>query len=185
MSKQIIDRLKKLSDGDIFYALYISRQNNYERQVKDRFEKDLVLFQESINSKPNEFIKFSDSIKIFPFYLELATRINKCRKHSTYKKHCKNYLPYDFEGYRIVNNNLVLMTSDYLKMRLEQVVDVKMVNNCLRIPLVGERRAKNLFTTAIAKIKSDDDWVMNVARDMMKLLIAMSSNISTNYYDVY
>jgi hypothetical protein len=70
-------------------------------------------------------------------------------------------------------------------MRLKQFVDVKMVNNCLRIPLVGERRAKNLFATTIAKIKSEDDWVLKVARDMMKLLIAMSSNISTNYYDVY
>lgn len=186
MSKQIIDRLKKLSDGDIFYTLYISRQNNYERQVKDRFEKDLVLFQKSIENKSRTYMfELFELTTMIPFYLELATRINKCRKHSTYKKHCKNYLPYDFEGYRIVNNNLVLMTSDYLKMRLEQVVDVRMVNNCLRIPLIGERRAKNLFSTAIAKIKSEDDWVLKVSRDLMKSLIAMSTNFSTNYYDVY
>ena len=81
--------------------------------------------------------------------------------------------------------NLVLTASDYLKMRLEQVVDVKMVKNCLRIPLIGERRAKNLFTNAIAKIKSEDDWVLKVARDMMKSLLAMTPNISTKYYDVY
>jgi hypothetical protein len=185
MSSQIVEQLKKLSDTDIFYTLYISRRDNYERQVKDRFEKDLVIFQETIKYRTQELIKFDNSIKIIPFYLELATRINKCRKHNTYTKQCKHYLPYDFEGYRIVNNNLVLTASDYLKMRLKQVVDVKMVNNCLRIPLVGERRAKNLFATTIAKIKSEDDWVLKVARDMMKLLIAMSSNISTNYYDVY
>ena len=70
-------------------------------------------------------------------------------------------------------------------MRLKQVVDVKMVNNCLRLPLIGERRARNLFVNAIAEIKSEDDWVINVAREMMKSLMAMSTNISTNHYDVY
>jgi len=186
MSFQIVEKLKKLSDGDIFYALYISRQNNYERQVKDRFEKDLVLFQKSIENRSRTYMfELSELMRIVPYYLELATRINKCRKNNTYKKHCKNYLPYDFEGYRIVNNNLVLTASDYLKMRLEQVVDVKMVKNCLRIPLIGERRAKNLFANAIAKIKSEDDWVIKIARDMMKSLLAMTPNISTKYYDVY
>ena len=186
MSFQIVEKLKKLSDGDIFYALYISRQNNYERQVKDRFEKDLVLFQKSIENRSRTYMfELSELMRIVPYYLELATRINKCRKNNTYKKHCKNYLPYDFEGYRIVNNNLVLTASDYLKMRLEQVVDVKMVKNCLRIPLIGERRAKNLFANAIAKIKSEDDWVIKIARDMMKSLLAMTPNISIKYYDVY
>jgi hypothetical protein len=186
MSSQIVEQLKNFSDGDIFYKLYISRFDNYERQVKDRFEKDLVLFQSSIENRSQTYIfKLSELMRIVPYYLELATRINKCRKHNTYTKQCKKYLPYDFEGYRIVNNHLVLTASDYLKMRLKQVVDVKMVNNCLRIPLVGERRAKNLFANAIAKIKSEDDWVLKVSRDMMKTLIAMSTNVSTNYYDVY
>lgn len=186
MSSQIVEKLKNFSNGDIFYTLYISRFDNYERQVKDRFEKDLVLFQKSIENRSRTYMfELSELMKMVPFYLELATRINKFRKNNTYKKHCKNYLPYDFEGYRIVNNNLVLTASDYLKMRLEQVVDVKMVKNCLRIPLIGERRAKNLFSTAIAKIKSEDDWVLKVSRDLMKSLIAMSTNFSTNYYDVY
>jgi len=186
MTSQIVSDLKNFSDGDIFYTLYIYRPKKNERRLKERFEKDLVLFQRSIENKSQVFMfELSELMKMVPFYLELATRINRFRKNNTYKKHCKNYLPYDFEGYRIVNNNLVLTASDYLKMRLEQVVDVKMVKNCLRIPLIGERRAKNLFTNAIAKIKSEDDWVLKVARDMMKSLLAMTPNISTKYYDVY
>lgn len=186
MSIQIVDKLKNLSDSDIFHTLYVSRYDNYERQVKDRFEKDLVLFQSSIENRTEKYMfKLSELMRIIPYYLELATRINRCRKRNTYTIQCKRHLAYDFEGYRVVNNHLVLVASDYLKMRLKQVVDVKMVNNCLRLPLIGERRARNLFVNAIAKIKSEDDWVMKLSRDMMKSLMAMSTNISTNYYDVY
>ena len=183
MSIQIVDKLKNFSDSDIFHTLYVS---HYDKQVKNRFEKDLILFQSSIENRTQTcMFKLSELMRIIPYYLELATRINRCRKRNTYTIQCKRHLAYDFKGYRIVNNHLVLTASDYLKMRLKQVVDVKMVNNCLRLPLIGERRARNLFVNAIAEIKSEDDWVINVAREMMKSLMAMSANISTNHYDVY
>lgn len=186
MSIQIVDTLKKLNDEEIFYKLCISRSDSYERQKKDRFEKDLVLFQNSVkHATVGQMLTLNEHLNIIPFYLELATRINKHRKTSTRTINCKSYKPYDFDGYRIVNNHLVLNTSDYLKMRLGNVIDVKMVKKCLRFPIGGENRAQKFLKNAVSKIKLEDDWVINSARDMMKSLMAMSVNISTNYYNVY
>jgi len=181
MSIQIIDTLKELSNKDIFYKLCLTNKN-----LKDRFGQDLSRFQYTVKySNFNIMVALKDYLSIIPFYLELATRINEQRKNNTRKIDFKVYQPYDFDGYRIVNNHLVLDTSEYLKMRLNNVVDVKMVRASLRIPLIGKYRALKIFRDCIAKIKLEDDIIISTARDMMKLFNAMSVNISTNHYKVY
>ena len=171
MSIQIIDTLKELSNKDIFYKLCLTNKN-----LKDRFGQDLSRFQYTVKySNFNIMVALKDYLSIIPFYLELATRINEQRKNNTRKIDFKVYKPYDFDGYRIVNNHLVLNTSDYLKMRLGNVIDVKMVKKCLRFPIGGENRAQKFLKNAVSKIKLEDDWVINSARDMMKSLMAICS----------
>jgi len=188
MSIQIVNELGKLGDKELFYRVLVQDVRKQKSQPYLRANEQTLLDFRSILVKDGCNFGIISHINTIPFFLEMASRINKYRKYRPSPMRIK-VTAYDFNRYRICNNNLIIEGADYIKMRLSLTIDCKSIQSTLRTPFFGERFANSKIRTEIARIKEEDDKIIKIARGMMKIIMAIKDNIfdnlNHNCYDIY
>ena len=96
MSYDLVQTLQHLDDTELFKICFVklvnrNRKKNYyfddyesgNNKYNDKFKETLMFFQELIANVDEGRIYLDQYVKVVPFYIELATRINKVRKYSS------------------------------------------------------------------------------------------------------
>ena len=197
MSYDLVQTLQHLDDTELFKICFVklvnrNRKKNYyfddyesgNNKYNDKFKETLMFFQELIANVDEGRIYLDQYVKVVPFYIELATRINKVRKYSSSGFNTNfNKNIYEFpqeRGFILVNKRVEFNNiSKYLKMRLSLVLSYDTLNGFWISS--KNKYIKNL----IDKIKEKDDEILKMARKVFQPITAMTRNVNNRYYDIY
>ena len=143
MSYDLVQTLQNLDDSELFKIcfekmIYRNNDNTYSfgdydngnnnQRFNNKFKEMLMFFQELDLKRDEGRISLHKYARVMPFYIELATRINKARKYTSRSSRGFDYtLIYDYpakNGFQLINHRVEYHNdmSEYLKMRLNLVV---------------------------------------------------------------
>lgn len=203
MSYDLVQTLQNLDDSELFKIcfekmIYRNNDNTYHfddydngnnnQRFNNKFKEMLMFFQELDLKIDEGRISLHKYARVMPFYIELATRINKSRKYTFQSSRGFNRSPksiYNYpakNGFQLINHRVEYHNdmSEYLKMRLNLVVSYK--------KLSGRWLFKNkdeYIKNKIKVIEEKDDEVLDIARKVLQTLNALTRNLNDKYYDIY
>jgi hypothetical protein len=203
MSYDLVQTLQNLDDSELFKIcfekmIYRNNDNTYSfgdydngnnnQRFNNKFKEMLMFFQELDLKTDEGRISLHKYARVMPFYIELATRINKSRKYTSQSSRGFNRSPksiYNYpakNGFQLINHRVEYHNdmSEYLKMRLNLVVSYK--------TLSGRWLFKNkdeYIKKKIKVIEEKDDEVLDIARKVLQTLNALTRNLNDKYYDIY
>ncbi len=188
MSYDLVQTLQNLDDSELFKICFakirtIPRIKN--QRFNNKFKEILMFFQELDQEKDEGRISLHKYARVMPFYIELATRINKSRKYtSRSSRGFDSTLIYDYpakNGFQLINHRVEYHNdmSEYLKMRLNLVVSYKKLNGYFVF------NKDKYIKQKIKEIQEKDDEVLDIARKVLQTLNALNRNLNDKYYDIY
>ena len=178
------------NDNTYHFADYDNGNNN--QRFSNKFKEMLMFFQELDHKAVEGIISLHKYARVMPFYIELATRINKARKYtSRSSRGFDSTLIYDYpakNGFQLINHRVEYHNdmSEYLKMRLNLVVSYKKLNSYFVFNNGHFVFNKDKYIKQkINKIQEKDDEILDIARKVLQTLNALNRNINDKYYDIY
>jgi len=207
MSYDLVQTLQNLDDSELFKIcfekmIYRNNDNTYSfgdydngnnnQRFNNKFKEMLMFFQELDLKRDEGRISLHKYARVMPFYIEIATRINKSRKYKSRKytsqssrgfnrspKSIYNYPAKN--GFQLINHRVEYHNdmSEYLKMRLNLVVSYKKLNSYFVF------NKDTYIKQKINKIQEKDDEILDIARKVLQTLNALNRNINDKYYDIY
>ena len=200
MSYDLVQTLQNLDDSELFKIcfekmVYQKKDNTYyfedynngnnNQRFNNKFKEILMFFQELDHKADEGRISLHKYARVMPFYIELATRINKSRKYtSRSSRGFDSTLIYDYpakNGFQLINHRVEYHNdmSEYLKMRLNLVVSYKKLNGYFVF------NKDKYIKQKIKEIQEKDDEVLDIARKVLQTLNALNRNLNDKYYDIY
>ena len=200
MSYDLVQTLQNLDDSELFkicfekmvfqgnnntYYFDDYKNGNNNQRFNNKFKHMLMFFQELDHKADEGRISLHKYARVMPFYIELATRINKARKYtSRSSRGFDSTLIYDYpakNGFQLINHRVEYHNdmSEYLKMRLNLVVSYKKLNSYFVF------NKDKYIKQKINKIQEKDDEVLDIARKVLQTLNALNRNLNDKYYDIY